>query len=151
MVGTRVVLGLALVLAVAMGIALGLAIAATRNTETLASFGEYEPALPTEILDQMLRSQSNQLYIGPELERAAVPPPLVKRKSAILEYPVSPSDAAAMFALNLRTWRGHPFVRANVEEEEIRQLEGELDALRKHVPKGVEIVWELRQLLYERT
>lgn len=56
-----------------------------------------------------------------------------------------------MFALNLRTWRSHPFVRANVEEEEIRRLEREFDALRKHVPKGVEIVWKLRQLLYEQT
>ncbi len=121
--------------------------------DEVESIATSSPALQRylEILDPMLRSQSNRLYIGSELERAAAPPSLVKRKSAILEYPVSPSDAAAMFALNLRTWRDHPFVRANVEEAEIRRLERDLDALRKHVPKGVEIVWELRQLLYERT
>ncbi len=51
-VWTQVIVGLAVVLAVAMGIALGLAVAATRNTEKLKSFGEYQPALPTEILDR---------------------------------------------------------------------------------------------------
>jgi SAM-dependent methyltransferase len=104
-----------------------------------------------EILDQMLRSQSNRLYVGPELEGSAVPQSLAKRKSRILEFPVCPADAAAMFALNLRTWRDHPFVRKHVEEAEIQRLERDLDALQTHVPTGVEIVWKLRHLVYERT
>jgi trans-aconitate 2-methyltransferase len=121
--------------------------------EEVESIATSSPALERylEILDQMLRSQSNQLYIGSELERAVVPPSLAKRKSRVLEFPVSPIDAAAMFALNLRTWRDHPFVRGHVEEAEVQRLERELDALQNHVPKGVEIVWKLRHLIYERT
>lgn len=103
-----------------------------------------------EILDRMLQSQSNRLYVGPELEGAAFPQLLVKRKSRILEFPVSPADAAAMFALNLRTWRAHAFVRAHVEEAEVERLERDLEALQARVPTGFEIVWKLRQLIYQR-
>jgi SAM-dependent methyltransferase len=103
------------------------------------------------ILDRMLRSQSNQLYIGAELEGAPVPPRLAKRRSGIREHPVSPADAAAMFALNLRTWRDHRFVRERVEEREIERLERDLDSMRSGATAGVEIVWKLRNLVYQRT
>jgi hypothetical protein len=103
------------------------------------------------ILDQMLRSQSNQLYIGSELEGAPVPASLAKRKSRILDFPVSPADAAAMFAMNLRTWRDHRFVREHVEKREIERLERDLDSLRADPSAGVEIVWKLRQLVYQRS
>jgi SAM-dependent methyltransferase len=121
--------------------------------DEVESIATNSPALGRylEILDQMLRSQSNRLYIGSELEAAAVPHALAKRKSRILEFPVGPAEAAAMFALNLRTWREHPFVREHVEEGEIQRLERDLDALQTHVPGGVEIVWKLRHLIYERT
>jgi len=120
--------------------------------DEVESIATNSPALERylEILDQMLRSQSNQLYIGSELEGAAVPPSLAKRKSAILDFPVFPADAAAMFALNLRTWRDHPFVREHVEEQEIERLERDLDAVRTHAPTGVGIVWKLRHLVYQR-
>jgi SAM-dependent methyltransferase len=103
------------------------------------------------ILDQMLRSQSNQLYIGSELEGAPVPPSLAKRKSRILDFPVSPADAAAMFAMNLRTWCDHRFVRERVEKREIERLERDLDSLRADPSPGVEAVWRLRHLVYQRT
>lgn len=121
--------------------------------EEVESIATNSPALERylEIMDRMLRSQSNQLYIGSELERAPVPESLAKRKSEVLEFPVFPGDAAAMFGMNLRTWRDHPFVRENVEEQEIRWLERELDALRTHAPSGVGIVWGLRRLVYHRT
>ena len=35
-------------------------------------------------------------------------------------------------------------------EAEIRRLDRELESLRTHVPEGVEIVWKLRQIVYER-
>jgi trans-aconitate 2-methyltransferase len=104
-----------------------------------------------EILDQMLRSQSNQLYIGSELESAPVPPSLAKRKSGILEFPVFPAHAAAMFAMNLRTWRDHPFIREHIEGEEIERLERDLDALRIQAHTSVGIVWKLRHLVYQRS
>ena len=120
--------------------------------EEVESIATNSPALERylEILDQMLRSQSNQLYIGSELESSPVPQPLAKRKSRILEFPVFPSDAAAMFAMNLRTWRDHPFVREHVEEQEIARLERDLDALRNQAHPSVGIVWKLRHLIYQR-
>jgi SAM-dependent methyltransferase len=120
--------------------------------EEVESITTNSPALKRylEILDQMLRSQSNQLYIGSELEGARVSRSLAKWKSGILEFPVFPADAAAMFALNLRTWRDHPFVREHVEEQEIERLERDLDAVRSHAPTGVGIVWKLRHLVYRR-
>jgi len=121
--------------------------------EEVESIATSSPVLERylEIMDQMLRSQSNQLYIGSELEGAAVPQSLAKRMSGVLEFPVSPADAAAMFGLNLRTWRDHSFVRTQVEEAEIQRLERDLDALQTDVPTGVEIVWKLRHLIYQRT
>ena len=121
--------------------------------DEVESIATNSPALERylEILDQMLQSQSNQLYIGSELEDAPVPPSLAKRKSGILDFPVFPADAAAMFALNLRTWRDHPFVREHIEEQEIERLERDLDAVRTHAPTGVGIVWKLRHLVYQRT
>ena len=120
--------------------------------EEVESIATNSPALERylEILDQMLRSQSNQLYIGSELESAPVPHSLAKWKSRILEFPVFPSDAAAMFAMNLRTWRDHPFVREHVEEQEIARLERDLDALRSQAHPSVGIVWKLRHLVYRR-
>jgi hypothetical protein len=55
-----------------------------------------------------------------------------------------------MFAMNLRTWRDHPFVREQVEEREIERLGRELEGLRVHAPAGAGIVWTLRQVVYER-
>lgn len=121
--------------------------------EEVESIATNSPALERylEILDQMLRSQSNQLYIGSELEGAPLPQSLAKQKSGLLEFPVFPADAAAMFAMNLRTWRDHPFVRENVEEQEIQRLERDLEALRTHAPTGLGIAWKLRHLVYQRT
>ena len=85
-----------------------------------------------------------------ELAGAPVPQSLEKRRSGILEFPVFPAHAAAMFAMNLRTWRDHPFVREHLEEREIQRLERDLDALRSQADTGVGIVWRLRHLVYQR-
>jgi SAM-dependent methyltransferase len=120
--------------------------------EEVESIATNSPALERylEILDQMLRSQSNQLYIGSELESAPVPGSLAKQKSRIHELPVFPTHAAAMFSMNLRTWRDHPFVREHVEERELERLERDLDALRSQAHPSVGIVWRLRHLVYQR-
>lgn len=121
--------------------------------EEVESITTNSPALERylEILDQMLGSQSNRLYIGSELEVAPVPQSLEKRNSGILEFPVLPAHAAAMFGMNLRTWRDHPFVRENVEEREIERLGRDLGVLRSEAHPGVGIVWKLRHLVYRRS
>jgi SAM-dependent methyltransferase len=120
--------------------------------EEVESIATNSPALERylEILDQMLQSQSNRLYIGSELEAAPVPPSLVKQRSGVFGFPVFPVHAAAMFAMNLRTWRDHPFVRENLEEAEMRRLERDLDALRVQAHSDAGIVWKLRHLVYQR-
>jgi hypothetical protein len=55
-----------------------------------------------------------------------------------------------MFAMNLRTWRNHPFVREHFEQQEIERLERDLDALRTQAHPSVGIVWKLRHLVYQR-
>jgi SAM-dependent methyltransferase len=103
-----------------------------------------------DIVDRMLRSQSNALYIGPDLERASLPTQLEKRLSRVAEYPVAPADAARMFALNLRTWRERPFVRENLTPDEVSGLQRDLEALREAPPDEASIVWGLRQMVCER-
>jgi SAM-dependent methyltransferase len=104
-----------------------------------------------EILDEMLRSQSHALYIGSELERAPVPGVLAKRSSRVGVLPVSPQDAATMFAMNLPNWREQPFVRESVRPEEVDRLQRDLEELRERPAAGdAQIVWGLRQIVYER-
>ena len=120
--------------------------------EEVESIATSSPVLARylEIVDQMLRSQSNRLYIGSELENAATPEWLEKRSSDIRELAVAPAEAAAMFALNLRTWREHPFVRKHVAEAELQQLGRDIRELQADARGAVEIVWRLRQLVYQR-
>jgi SAM-dependent methyltransferase len=104
-----------------------------------------------EIVDEMLRSQSHALYIGSELEHAPVPGGLAKRSSRVGVLPVPPRDAATMFAMNLPTWREHPFVRESVRPEDVDRLQRDLEDLRARPPEGdAKIVWGLRQIVYER-
>ncbi len=103
-----------------------------------------------EIVDEMLQSQANQLYVGRDLDRAPAPPPLVKRASRLGELRVSPVDAATMFSLNLQTWKQHPFVRKHRSAAEVSRLERDLAGIRDGEAEGVELVWNLRQLVYER-
>jgi SAM-dependent methyltransferase len=103
-----------------------------------------------EILDEMLHSQSHALYIGSELEHAPVPPSLTKHRSRVRTLPVPVQDAATMFAMNLRTWREHSFVREKVEAAEIERLQRALEDLQAKAPEGGEIVWGLRQIAFQR-
>lgn len=103
-----------------------------------------------DVVERMLCSQSNALYVGPDLERARPAAPLAKRFSRVAEYPVAPTDAARMFSLNLRTWRERPFVQENLTPDEVSGLQRDLDALRASPPGEASIVWGLRQIVYER-
>jgi hypothetical protein len=103
-----------------------------------------------EILEEMLRSQSNALYVGPDLERARLPATLAKQMSRVAEFPVAEADAARMFALNLRTWSQRPYVQENLSVDEVSTLQRDLEALRASAPEGATALWGLRQIVYER-
>ena len=100
--------------------------------------------------EETLRSQSNELFIGPRLEGEAPPAGLSKRASDLVEHRVPTRDVATMFAMNFVTWSRHPFVKKKLGAEEIRSMQNELDRLRAAAGSGGSNVWQLRQVAYER-
>jgi hypothetical protein len=66
----------------------------------------------------------------------------------VKQLPVPTQKAAAMFYLNIQTWKHQPFVRASYSSSSIENLEkmmGNLSAEKKEV----EIEWSLRQMVFE--
>lgn len=103
-----------------------------------------------EMIKAMLKSQASDLYAGPLLNRVAMPAGLRKRASEVRQVPVAANHAAAMFFLNLRNCKGHPFVRQHYPSNMILELEQELDRLRDGSDSQPPVVWRLRQLVVER-
>ena len=107
-------------------------------------------ALYISLQETMLRSQSNDLFIGSRLADAEPPAPLAKRSSNLTEHRVSTREVATMFALNFVTWSQHPFVKRSLQTSEIESIQRDLDHLRSE-GNGGETVFQLRQVVYERT
>jgi SAM-dependent methyltransferase len=103
-----------------------------------------------EIQATLLRQQANELYIGPMLERHLVGNQLQRRLSRVFAVPVSTTQAATMFSMNLPSWKYHPFIQQRYGTV-IDQLERELQTLATHATSEGENVWGMRQLAYERT
>ena len=103
-----------------------------------------------ETVDAMLASQSNCLYVGPDLDRFEDSDVLRKRASAVRPFGVANGPAAALFAMNARTWKHHPFVRENRSPEWIARLERDLRALSEDPDGRPTIEWGLRQVVFER-
>lgn len=104
-----------------------------------------------QIVEAMLASQSSQLYVGSALNEIPDTALLVRRGSDIGLPSVNSQDAAAMFFLNIQTWKQNRFIQAHYSTEEIAQLEGDLEALTRRPGSTTEIEWGLRQLVFERT
>jgi ubiquinone/menaquinone biosynthesis C-methylase UbiE len=102
------------------------------------------------IVEAMLRHQSNELYIGPSLDRLSDSDALRPRASDVRRLPVSNRDAARMFSLNIQCWKHQPFVRDNCSTAEIERLEADLKAIAERPDDRVEIEWALRQVALER-
>lgn len=103
-----------------------------------------------KIVETMLESQSNKLYIGPVLETFEDTNILKRRSSQVRRFWVSNDKAATLFFLNIQSWKHQPFVRANYSSKMIAQLETELKALSKESSDQTETEWGLRQIVYER-
>jgi trans-aconitate 2-methyltransferase len=73
-----------------------------------------------------------------------------RRSSQVRVVPVRTADAAAMYAMNLGTWRHDPFVDSTYDPEPIEGLARDLEALARSTATG-EITWGLRQVALERT
>ena len=112
---------------------------------TVQDFEEY-----LVIVDRLLAHQSAMLYVGPVLDRVVLPANLHKVSSRVQSVLVSVRDAAAMFHLNIQSWRHQPYIRETYEEEEIQSLQDRLGDLASTGDSEGEIQWDLRQMVLRR-
>ncbi len=102
-----------------------------------------------QIVDVMLKAQSNNLYIGPTLRDVKDPAGLRRRLSRLRLLPVSDRRAAAMFLLNIQSWKSHPFIQANYSPSDIKRIQEGLEILAQNRGDETRIEWGLRQMVFE--
>ena len=113
----------------------------TRN----AAFRQY-----LDIVDAMMDDKGACLYLGPALDGLKRTDDLKQRASRVRPLSVPTHRAAAMFYLNIQTWKNQPFVRQNYQSATIDKLESDLEALAARSTPESEIQWGLRQVVFER-
>lgn len=109
-------------------------------------FGTY-----IDIVKAMLDSQSNKLFVGPDLDALHDTKKLKKRESRVYRLPVQNHRAATMFYLNLQSWKNQPFITENYSVDLITRLETNLCSLKELTDGKKGIEWGLRQIVFERT
>ena len=102
------------------------------------------------LVQGMLEERGQALYIGQQLAKMADPPGLRRREDELIEFPVEPARAAALFSLNAQVWRDSPYVTQSVGEIGMAELERALGRIRDATAPGDSIVWGIRQLIFER-
>ncbi|HET6811034.1 MAG TPA: class I SAM-dependent methyltransferase [Acidimicrobiales bacterium] len=105
-----------------------------------------------ELAVAVVAARGGPMYAGPEL---AAPGALggrgwMVRACELVRLPVATAQAAAMFSLNLPTWRDDGAITSRWTTDEVDSLARQLDELR-HSPATGEITWGLRQVVVERT
>ncbi len=101
-----------------------------------------------QIVEAMLASQSNRLYVGSLVGALGPPGRLKPLLNEIRTVPVRSCDAAGMFVLNMKAWENVDFVRANYQRESILELETALAKIAAGERSAREIVWEMRQTVF---
>lgn len=105
-------------------------------------FSEY-----LDIVDRMLASQSQDLYIGSTLPAARIPG-LSQTHSSVGQLIVPCDQAAAMFHMNIQSWKHQDFVMRNYSHEQIAALEARLRDVRELNTTTESVTWGLRQMVY---
>jgi SAM-dependent methyltransferase len=103
-----------------------------------ATFRRYE-----EIVWAMVGARGASVSAGPRIATALVDDSTRIAHDAVVRFEVAPADAAAMFAMNLATWRYDDWVRAHVDAGELDDLAA---ALARPDERGT-ITWYLRQVI----
>jgi len=101
-----------------------------------------------EVVVALVRSSGGLMYAGPHIA-ALTGEGWRQRSSRVLSVPVTTASAAAMYAMNLGTWRDDPFVVGTFGVGRIDELAAGLDDLTRSRAEG-EITWGLRQVSYQR-
>lgn len=102
-----------------------------------------------EIQAALLRQQGNELYVGPLLTQYRASDDLRSLLSRVFSLPVSTTQAAKMFSMNLLSWKGHPFIRQQYGTV-IDDIEQGLQELASHADSEGQNIWGMRQLAYVR-
>lgn len=103
-----------------------------------------------DIVEDMLDDQGNRLYVGPMMDRIRDTDGLKRRSSRVRPHRASTHAVAAMFYLNIQTWKNQPFIRNNYRAETIDALQSDLERLAARSDSKTEIQWGLRQIVFER-
>ena len=114
----------------------------TRNTV----FRQY-----LDIVEAMMFHRGGRLYVGRDLKGLKRTDDLVQKISGVRPLSVQTHRAAAMFYLNIQTWKHQPFVKENYQASDIEAIEGDLQQLASKTQSEIEIQWGLRQIVFERT
>jgi hypothetical protein len=102
------------------------------------------------IVEAMLASQRNYLYVGPVIAALELPGEIQVLISGVRPLAVRNCDAAQMFAFNLRTWQDGEFVRTQYRTESIRDLMSGLESIAQEKSAASGIQWNIRQIVFER-
>ncbi|HPA45188.1 MAG TPA: class I SAM-dependent methyltransferase [bacterium] len=103
-----------------------------------------------EMVNAMLASQGNILFIGPVIDGLSQIGPLRKHSSTVRRLPVPTALTAKLFRMNMQTWKHHPFIRETWPPESIRDLEIGLKQTAESGASVTEIEWGLRQMVFEK-
>ena len=102
-----------------------------------------------DIVAAMLGSQSTELYLGPVLGAWQPSNTLRCHFSRVERLPVAVQEAAAMFYMNIQSWKHNAFIKATYPSADIEALEAELAHLTKIEQPTGRIEWGLRQIAFK--
>jgi len=103
-----------------------------------------------DIVATLLAHQANDLYVGRLLHTLQDTSTLQRRLSEVRRLQVATDCAAALFFLNLQSWKEHPFIQTTYSSSVTRALERELDILRQQPGSASDIEWGIRQIVFAR-
>ena len=103
-----------------------------------------------EIVEAMLRSKSQELYVGPVLDSMGVFPHLTRIDSAVSAFPVKAAKAAKLFHMNIQVWKQQPFITENYSGEQVGRLQSNLHAIMLAQRAVPDVIWGHRQLVFQK-
>ena len=102
------------------------------------------------IVEAMLRSKSQELYVGPVLDSMGDVPNLARIDSALSTFPVEAATAAKLFHMNIQVWKQQPFVTGKYSAEQLGRLESNLHAVSLAQRDMPDVIWSHRQLVFQK-
>ena len=102
-----------------------------------------------DMLTPLLAHEGKTLCVGPVLSGMRLPG-LKTSVDGVRRLRVQNRQAAAMFRLNLKTWRSHPFAVERYGADALRLLADELEVEARDTAGRSGIEWGMRQIVLER-